>query len=85
MLGWDYPKRGSLKERIGLAGLHPLTCLGSLNLKEKQYLLDKGVVLCRKVPEQQSLLLELGLSERRLAKVLQECDELVYEKSVPGD
>lgn len=85
MLGWDYPRRGSLKERIGLAGLHPLTCLGSLNQKEKQYLLDKGVVLCRKVRENQSLLLELGLSERRVDKVLQECEELVFEKSVPAD
>lgn len=85
MLGWDYPKNGSLKERIGLAGLHPLTCLSSLNQKEKQYLLDKGVVLCRKVRENQTLLLELGLNDRRLAKVLKECDELVFEKSVPAD
>ncbi len=87
MLGWDYPGKSSLRHRIGLAGLHPVTCLSSLNRKEKEFLLEKGVVLCRTVPDETGLLLlrELGLSEARIAKVERECDELVHELDVPKE
>ncbi len=85
MLGWDYPNKSSLKHRIGLAGLHPVTCLSSLNRKEKEFLLDKGVVLCRMVPDELDLLRELGLSDARITKVERECDELVHELDVPKE
>ena len=85
MLGWDYPSRNSLKHRIGLAGLHPVTCLSSLNRKEKEFLLEKGVVLCRTVPDEIGLLRDLGLSDARIAKVERECDELVHELDVPKE
>ncbi|MBP3193102.1 ATP cone domain-containing protein [Natronogracilivirga saccharolytica] len=85
MLGWDYPKKSSLKKRIGLAGLHPLTCLSSLQQKEKAFLLEKGVVLCRRVRENEYLLRELGLSDTRIKKVISECDELVNELDVPPE
>lgn len=85
MLGWDYPRKSSLKKRIGLAGLHPLTCLSTLQQKEKTYLLEKGIVLCRKVPENEHLLRELGLSDNRIAKVNSECEELVNELDVPPE
>ncbi len=83
LLGWDYPAKSSLRHRIGLAGLHPVTCLSTLNRKEKEYLLGHGVVLCRKVPEKEDLLHALGLSEHRVAKVIMECEELVNELDVP--
>ncbi|MFO8030607.1 MAG: ATP cone domain-containing protein [Cyclonatronaceae bacterium] len=85
MTGWDFPGKNSLKHRIGLAGLHPLTCLSSLNRKEKEFLLENGIVLCRTVPEEKSLLRELGLSDTRIAKVERECDELVNELDVPHE
>ncbi len=85
LLGWDYPGRNSLKHRIGLSGLHPVTCLSSLNRKEKEYLLEKGVVLCRMVPDEIGLLRDLGLSDARIAKVERECDELVHELDVPKE
>lgn len=85
MLGWDYPGKRSLKHRIGLAGLHPVTCLSSLNRKEKEFLLEKGIVLCRMVPDEKTLLREMGLSEIQITKVERECDELVNELDVPDD
>jgi len=85
MVGWDYPGNRSLKHRIGLAGLHPVTCLSSLNRKEKEFLLEKGVVLCRMVPEEKALLREIGLSDNQIAKVERECDELVNELDVPEE
>ena len=85
MLGWDYPRKGSLKDRIGLAGLHPVTCLTTLNVKEKALILENGVVLCRSLPNRPDLLRELGLSEPRISKVLRECEELLYELDVPKE
>ncbi|MDI6401932.1 ATP cone domain-containing protein [Balneolaceae bacterium ANBcel3] len=85
MLGWDHPAKGSLRERIGLSGLHPVTCLSTLQRKEKAYLLENGVVLCKRVPEHSHLLSELGLSEQRIKKIIRECEELVYELDVPED
>ncbi len=85
MVGWDYPGNRSLKHRIGLAGLHPVTCLSSLNRKEKEFLLEKGVVLCRTVPDEKALLREIGLSDNQIAKVERECDELVNDLEVPEE
>ncbi|MEX0680884.1 MAG: restriction endonuclease [Balneolales bacterium] len=85
MIGWDYPRKTSLKHRIGLSGLHPLTCLGSLNRREKDFLLQKGVVLCRHIMKRRDLLGELGLSVSRIDKVLGECNELVHMLGVPAD
>lgn len=85
MLGWDYPRKGNLKERIGLAGLHPVTCLTSLNAKEKSMILENGVVLCRTLPQRSDLLATLGLSALRISRVLRECEELVYELEVPKE
>ena len=51
LLGWDFPKKESLKERIDRSGLHPLTCLTTLTAKEKQALLDKRVDLYKDMRE----------------------------------
>ena len=42
LVSWNFPKEGSLKERIDRSGLHPITCLSVLTKKEKQLLLDRG-------------------------------------------
>ncbi len=46
LLGWDYPQKGNLKEWIELERLHPITSLSSITRKEKEALLDKGIVMC---------------------------------------
>jgi Holliday junction resolvase-like predicted endonuclease len=76
LIGWDFPKRGSLKERIEISGLHPLTCMSSLSKKRKQQLLDKKVVLCRELIENRDILYQIGLKERKVNEVLHEADEL---------
>ncbi|MDG5766685.1 restriction endonuclease [Balneolales bacterium ANBcel1] len=85
MLGWDYPEKNNLKERIGRAGLHPVTSLSTLQNKEKTFLLEKGVVLCRKVLERIDLLEQMGLTDGRIRKVIRECEELVNHLGVPNE
>jgi Holliday junction resolvase-like predicted endonuclease len=76
LVGWDYPHRGSLKERIDAAGLHPITSLTTLKKIEKQELLAKNVVLCMDLLHTPDILAQLGVSHRRQTKILGEADGL---------
>lgn len=76
LLSWDYPKRGSLKERIEISGLHPITCLSSITRAEKKMLLDQGIVLCKELCENQSILHKIGISEVRFKRIIKESAQL---------
>ena len=76
LIGWDYPQQGSLSDRINLSGLHPVTCLTSLTKAEKQLLIDKMIVLCKELCEKPKLLEEIGISDRRIKKIIEEGEEI---------
>lgn len=76
LVGWDFPKKGSLKEMIDVSGLHPVTCLTSLNKSEKQRLLDKKVVLCKELMDNRQILLDMNMSASRLDAVVREANTL---------
>lgn len=75
LISWDYPYSGSLKERIDLSGLHPITALQSITKKEKKALLQLDLVLCRNL--NRDGLLRAGIRENRVNKILKEANELV--------
>lgn len=72
LISWNYPRKESLKKRIDRSGLHPLTCLTTITRKEKQLLLDQGLVLCRELHRDLNQLRSVGVSEARLKKVGEE-------------
>lgn len=76
LLSWDYPKKGSLKERIDQSGLHPVTCLTTLTKHEKQQLLDKEIVLCMDLCNNPELLNSIHISAKRQNNILHEAHEL---------
>jgi hypothetical protein len=75
LIGWDYPEQGSLKQRIDIARLHPITALSGLNKREKQEILDSGVVLCRNLTVED--LRKAGVMENRLKKIMDEVLEVI--------
>lgn len=77
LISWDYPNRGSLKERIEISGLYPITCLNSLTKNEKQRLLKEEIVLCKELLVQPNRL-QL-IDQRKHRKILEECQELLTE------
>ncbi len=81
LVSWNYPEKGSLKERIDRSGLHPLTCLTSLSKKEKQSLLDSGIVLCKELCENEQHLKKLGIQPSRLMKIITEAKLLCATKT----
>jgi len=76
MIGWNYPPVGNLHDMILESKLHPLTCLVSLNGREKKELLDNGIVLCKSILENPDLLITIGLSSSESNKVIEEIQSL---------
>ena len=79
MISWDYPADNGLKYWIDKTGLHPVTSLISLTKKEKQFLLEKGIVLCSQLEDNLPLLQEMGLTENQIRKIIREAGNLISE------
>jgi hypothetical protein len=79
VISWDYPADTSLKNLIDKSGLHPITSLISLTKKEKQFLLEKDIVLCSQLNENKHLLLEMGFTENQIKKVIREAGILIAD------
>ena len=77
LISWDYPLDTGLKYWIDKTGLQPVTSLISLTKKEKQFLLEKGIVLCSQLEENKELLKEMGISDFQIRKILNEATNLM--------
>jgi len=72
VIGWNYPKGGSLEDLIIASKVHPLTCLSTLSKKRKAALFENGVVLCRDIEKHVDVLHALGMGEKEIASVVEE-------------
>jgi len=79
LISWNYPADTGLKYWIDKNKLHPVTCLISLTKKEKQYLLEKEIVLCNQLNENLNVLQDMGLTENQIKKIISEADNLIAE------
>ncbi|MCK5856915.1 MAG: restriction endonuclease [Bacteroidales bacterium] len=75
LISWDYPEIGSLRQRIDHAGLHPITSLHTMSKREKQYILDEGLVLCKELSEE--VLFKYGLRASKVHKIMEEANSLI--------
>lgn len=71
LVGWDFPKHHSLKYRIDTLGLFPITALITLTRKEKEKLLNIGIVLCKELVENQHKLEEIGIAKSKQKKIIE--------------
>ena len=78
LLGWDYPKKESLKDQIDRLGLYPLTCLTSLTRTEKAALLEKEIVLCKEICDDNNILKTIGVNPSRAKSILEEGHQLCH-------
>lgn len=76
LLSWDYPSNNGLKERIDRLGLYPITVSTLLTKKEKHFLLNRDIVLCRQLLKDKFFLDHLHISEERKNKILSELAQL---------
>lgn len=76
MVDWNYPQSGSLRELIEDSSLHPLTCLTTLSKKEKDILLDGGLVISKHLSSNSEPLKNLGIPDDRIGEVMEEIKSL---------
>ncbi len=72
MIGWNYPEKGNLEQWIEESGLHPLTCINSLTDSHRQELFKRGIVLCKSLSADTSILSSMGLSTGKISEVKEE-------------
>ncbi|WP_291868144.1 ATP cone domain-containing protein [Maribacter sp.] len=76
LLSWNYPKNNGLKDRIDRLGLYPITVSTLLTDREKHFLLNRDVVLCRQLWKDKFFLDHLGIAKTRQVKILKEIKQL---------
>lgn len=76
LIGWDFPVNHSLREQIDATGLYPITCLTTLQLNEKQLLLDNGIVLCKVLCNNPELLSAAHIPNERKMNIMNEAQVL---------
>ena len=72
LLSWDYPKNNGLKHRIDTHKLYPITVSTLLTKREKQFLLNREVVLCKDLINDAFYLDHLAISKNRKTRILNE-------------
>lgn len=73
MVGWNYPQKGeNLEYLIESNNLHPLSCLNSLTVAQKQELFARDIVLCKTLKDNISVLDEIGVKKIQVSGVLDE-------------
>ncbi len=75
-VGWSYPDSDSLQSLTERSGLHPLTCLTSLNNSQKRRLLNQGAILCKDLLGRTNLLGSAGVSQKDISRTTKEIGEL---------
>ncbi len=78
LLGWDYPRKGGLKDVLDQLKLYPLTVLTELSKVQKQALLKKELILCGDILDAPHVLRALPGRNTRAwqERVLRECEQL---------
>lgn len=74
LISWDYPEKGNLYDLIFETGLHPTTCIPILSNNEKKHLIEKGLVNCRSLKDNSHIMKEVGISDEKIKKVVDNID-----------
>jgi hypothetical protein len=76
LMGWDFPQNASLKDKIELVGLYPITCLTTIKKSEKMDLIKEGLVMVKDLAKQPEALHRFRMSEIRFNRIMGEVDDL---------
>ncbi len=77
LISWMYPEKGNLLDMIEETKLHPITCLTTLSANDKKDLLAHDIVLCKTIYEKRQLLKEIGLTDAKIFKVMEEIGQII--------
>ncbi len=72
LLSWDYPKKNNLHDMIERTKMYPITVLQTLSEKDKQALLQAGVVVCSDVIDNGEILSSVGIPRKKISAIMDE-------------
>jgi len=76
IISWTYPHGNSLQDLIETKGLYPVTALTTLSKRQKDNLLQIGVVLCKDIVQDPKILNRLRLSPASRNRLIDEIQTL---------
>jgi hypothetical protein len=76
LLGWDFPEGQGLREIIEKERMYPVTVLTKLTKKEKQQIVEKGIVTCKQLLDEINVLDSIGFSGNRSTALLRELNDI---------
>jgi len=77
LLGWDYPQGKGLKEIIEQEKIYPITLLENLTKKQKELLMQQGIVTCNQLHSSMKVLDKLLISKKKLIHLEDELDDIL--------
>jgi len=77
IIAWNYPKDENLQFLVEHFHLHPITSLVSLTNEEKEKFFENGIVLCKQIYENESILRRIGIKDDRAKQLSSEIHELM--------
>lgn len=81
LMSWRYPSGKSLAELIDETGLHPVTALTHLTLKQKHQLINEHVILCRDLRKRKDILKKIGVHGKKRDRILREAEAICTLKN----
>jgi hypothetical protein len=79
LLGWDYPAGNALKDIIENTELYPVTVLNSINKKEKEILINQGIVICSQLLQKPENIKWMRLSPGKQKQLMEELSVICGE------
>ena len=76
LIAWDYPAGHGLKDMIEKENIFPITILNNLLKKEKEKLMEGGIVTCAVLRENLEALEAFELSNTKRRAIIQELDDI---------
>lgn len=77
LVGWDYPRNGSLKELVETTLMFPVTVIPDLNKRQKQILIQQNIILCSELAKDFSILDQFSLSHRTITQITSDVEEIM--------
>lgn len=72
LIAWNYPTENNLAQLVEKYQLIPITTLSLLSKKQKRILIQQGVVMCKDIQKQKTMLKKLGISDHKIEKIIAE-------------
>ncbi len=72
MVSWGFPERDNLRQVVEEYALYPVTALTALTGKQKQFLLEKGIILVEQLLHHPGIMAHFGLTEKDQQDILSE-------------